>query len=55
MKKTHVFFQTILYLIKNNLNLGTFMIKWISFSVDVNLDLLQAINVITKDSLRKRY
>ena len=55
MKKMHVFFLTILYLIKNNLNLGTFVLKWVSFSVDVNLYLLQAINVITKDSIKKRY
>jgi 3-deoxy-manno-octulosonate cytidylyltransferase (CMP-KDO synthetase) len=41
--------------LENNLNLGTFIIKGNSFSVDVNHDLLRAINVMPKDTIRKRY
>ena len=41
--------------LENNLNLGTFIVKGSSFSVDVNHDLLRAINVMPKDSIRKRY
>lgn len=41
--------------LENNLNLGTFIVKGSSFSVDVNHDLLRAINVMPKDLIRKRY
>jgi 3-deoxy-manno-octulosonate cytidylyltransferase (CMP-KDO synthetase) len=41
--------------LENNLNLGTFIIKGNSFSVDVNHDLLRAINVMPKDIIRKKY
>ena len=41
--------------LENNLNLGTFIIKGNSFSVDVNDDLLSAINEMPKNPVRKRY
>ena len=41
--------------LENNLNLGTFIVKGSSFSVDVNHDLLRAINVMPKDLIRKKY
>ena len=37
------------------LNLGTFEIKGSDFSVDVNADLLRAIDVMPKDKIRKLY
>jgi len=41
--------------LENNLDLGTFIIKGSSFSVDVNHDLMRAINIMPKDAIRKRY
>lgn len=41
--------------LKNDFNLGTFMAKRSSFSVDANHDLLQVINVIPKNLIMKRY
>jgi 3-deoxy-manno-octulosonate cytidylyltransferase (CMP-KDO synthetase) len=41
--------------IENNLNLGTFVIKGSSFAVDVNQDLMRAIDVMPKDRIRKLY
>ena len=37
------------------LNLGTFEIRGSDFAVDVNADLLRAINVMPKDKIRKLY
>ena len=37
------------------LNLGTFEIKGSDFAVDVNSDLLRAIDVMPKDKIRKLY
>jgi len=41
--------------IENNLNLGTFVIRGSSFAVDVNQDLMRAINIMPKDRIRKLY
>ena len=41
--------------LENNLNLGTFVIKGTSFSVDVNQDLSKAIDVMPKNLVRKLY
>ena len=41
--------------IENNLNLGTFVIHGSSFSVDVNQDLMRAIDIMPKDRIRKLY
>ena len=41
--------------LENNLNLGTFVIKGTSFSVDVNQDLIKAIDVMPKNLVRKLY
>jgi len=41
--------------IENNLNLGTFVIRGSSFSVDVNQDLMRAIDIMPKDRIRKLY
>lgn len=41
--------------IENNLNLGTFVIKGSAFAVDVNQDLMKAIDVMPKDPIRKLY
>ena len=41
--------------IENNLNLGTLVIKGSSFAVDVNQDLMRAIDVMPKDRIRKLY
>ena len=37
------------------LNLGTFVIRGSDFAVDVNSDLLRAIDVMPKDKIRKLY
>ena len=37
------------------LNLGTFVISGSDFAVDVNSDLLRAIDVMPKDKIRKLY
>ena len=41
--------------LENNLNLGTFVIKGTSFSVDVNQDLIKAIDVMPNNLVRKLY
>ena len=41
--------------IENNQSIGTFISKSTSFSVDVNDDLLKAINVMPKNPIRKKY
>ncbi len=41
--------------LENNLDIGTFIVKGNSFSVDVNHDLLRAINQMSKNPVRKRY
>ena len=41
--------------LENNLNLGTFVIKGTSFSVDVNQDLIKVIDVMPKNLVRKLY
>ena len=41
--------------IENNLNLGTFIINGSSFAVDVNQDLMRAIDVMPRDRVRKLY
>jgi len=41
--------------LENNLNLGTFVVKGSSFSVDVNSDLLRAINEMPTNPVRKKY
>ena len=41
--------------IENNLNLGTFVINGSSFAVDVNQDLMRAIDVMPRDRVRKLY
>jgi 3-deoxy-manno-octulosonate cytidylyltransferase (CMP-KDO synthetase) len=41
--------------IENNLNLGTFVAKNSGFAVDVNEDLMRAINIMPKDKIRKKY
>ena len=40
---------------ENNLNLGTFVIYGSGFAVDVNRDLMRAINLMPKDRIRKLY
>ena len=41
--------------IENNLSLGTFIMKGNDFAVDVNDDLMRAIDVMPKDKIRKQY
>jgi len=41
--------------IENDFNLGTFIIHGSSFSVDVNQDLMRAIDIMPKDRIRKLY
>ena len=41
--------------IENNLNLGTFVVKGSGFAVDVNQDLMRAIDIMPKDRIRKLY
>ena len=41
--------------IENNLNLGTFVVQGSSFAVDVNQDLMRAIDAMSKDRIRKFY
>ena len=41
--------------LENNQSLGTFIIKGDDFAVDVNADLLKAIDVMPKDKFRKLY
>ena len=41
--------------IENNLNLGTFVVKGSGFAVDVNQDLMRAIDILPKDRIRKLY
>ena len=41
--------------IENNQSIGTFISKSTSFSVDVNDDLLKAINVMPNNPIRKKY
>lgn len=41
--------------IENGLNLGTFIAKNSGFAVDVNEDLMKAINIMPNDKIRKRY
>ena len=41
--------------LENNMNLGTFVIHGSSFSVDVNQDLMRAIDVMPNDRIRKLY
>lgn len=41
--------------IENNFNLGTFIIHGSGFSVDVNQDLMRAIDIMPKNSIRKLY
>ena len=37
------------------MNIGTFIIKGSDFAVDINADLLRAINMMPKDKIRKLY
>ena len=41
--------------IENNLKLGTFIVVGSGFAVDVNQDLMKAIDVMPKDKIRKLY
>jgi len=41
--------------IENNLNLGTFIAVGSGFAVDVNQDLMKAIDIMPRDKIRKRY
>ena len=41
--------------IENNLNLGTFIIRGSSFAVDVNQDLMRAINLMPRNRVRRLY
>jgi len=41
--------------LENNLNLGTFIIKGSDFAVDIRSDFLKAIDVMSKDKVRKLY
>ena len=41
--------------IENNLRLGTFIVVGSGFAVDVNQDLMKAIDVMPKDKIRKLY
>ena len=41
--------------LENDISIGTFVSKSTSFSVDVNDDLLQAINEMPKNPIRKKY
>ena len=41
--------------IENNLNLGTFIIHGSSFAVDVNQDLMRAINLMPRNRIRRLY
>jgi len=41
--------------IENNLNLGTFVVEGSDFAVDVNQDLMRAIDIMPKDRTRKLY
>ena len=41
--------------LENDLNIGTFISKGTSFSVDVNDDLLKAINIMPSNPIRKKY
>ena len=41
--------------LENNQSIGTFVSKSTSFSVDVNDDLLKAINEMPKNPIRKKY
>jgi len=41
--------------LENNISIGTFISKSTSFSVDVNDDLLKAINEMPKNPIRKKY
>ena len=41
--------------IENNLKLGTFITAGSGFAVDVNQDLMKAIDVMPKDKIRKLY
>ena len=41
--------------IENNINIGTFVAKNSGFAVDVNEDLMKAIDFMPSDKNRKRY
>ena len=41
--------------LENNISIGTFIAKNSGFAVDVNQDLMRAINVMPTDSIRKKY
>ena len=41
--------------LENNINLGTFVVKNSCFAVDVNQDLMRAIDVMPNDKIRKLY
>ena len=41
--------------LENDLSIGTFVAKGTSFSVDVNQDLMRAIDIMPKDRIRKLY
>ena len=41
--------------IENNLNIGTYVVQGSSFAVDVNQDLMRAIEAMSKDRIRKLY
>jgi len=41
--------------LENNMNIGTFIVYGSSFSVDVNQDLMRAIDVMPNDRIRKLY
>ena len=41
--------------IENNLNIGTFIVHRSSFAIDVNQDLIKAIDIMPKDPIRKLY
>ena len=43
------------FCLENNQLIGTFVSKSTSFSVDVNDDLLKAINAMPKNPIRKKY
>jgi len=41
--------------LENNLSIGTFVVKGSDFAVDVNEDLMKAMDLMPRDKIRKLY
>ena len=41
--------------LENNISIGTLIIKGSDFAVDVNADLMKAIDIMPRDKIRKLY